>query len=116
MVRVIQQLVRDGRRVVVWMADDGRRQMLDDYLWTFDKRSFLAHEVWSPEQGEVAVPVVLVGEPANPNRADVMVVGDELPDEAWAASFEELHDFIPNGDSERERWWQSHVPDDAPSR
>ncbi len=111
LVRVLQQLVGDGRRVVVWMADDGRRQMLDDYLWTFDKGSFIAHELWSREQGEVDVPVALVGEPANPNRADVLVVGDELPDDAWAVTFDEVHDFIPAGDTDREQWWQHHVPD-----
>jgi hypothetical protein len=41
--------------------------------------------------------VVLVGEPANPNRAEVLVVGDEPPAGDWMMRFEEVHDLIPEG-------------------
>lgn len=105
---VVERLQREGIRVVVWVADEGRRQILDDYLWTFDKLAFVPHLLWTAGLGDVDDPVVLVGEPANPNRATVLVVGDELPPGAWAASFDEVHDLIePGSGGERRRaFWE----------
>ncbi len=106
--QLLDRLQRGGVRVVVWVADEGRRQILDDYLWTYEKLAFVPHLLWSPQLGEVADPVVLVGEPANPNRATVLIVGDELPPGKWAAEFAEVHDLIgPGEDGERRRaFWE----------
>ncbi len=95
---LLERLYSDRRRVVVWVEDDGRRQILDDYLWTFEKLSFLPHVLWAPELGEVDDPIVLVGEAANPNRASTLVVGDGLPQGKWAASFDFVHDLVPPGE------------------
>ena len=106
--RLIESLAADGHRLIVWVADEGRRQIFDDWLWTFDKLSFVPHALWQPSLGEVEDPVVLVGEPGNPNRATVLVVGDELPPGHWLRDFEEVHDLIPPGDGggERRAWWE----------
>ena len=106
--RLIESLAADGHRLVVWVADDGRRQVFDDWLWTFDKLAFIPHSLWQPSLGTVEDPVVLLGEPGNPNAATVLVIGDELPDEGWARGFDEIHDFVPPGDGggERRAWWQ----------
>lgn len=106
--RLIESLAADGRRLIVWVADEGRRQIFDDWLWTFDKLAFVPHSLWQPSLGKVADPVVLVGEPGNPNCATVLVVGDDPPPEDWARGFDEIHDLIEPGDpgEERRRWWQ----------
>jgi DNA polymerase-3 subunit chi len=110
---LLDRIHRSGARVVVWVADEGRRQILDDYLWTYEKLAFVPHLLWNPQLGGVEDPVVLVGEPANPNRAAVLVVGDELPPGDWAAGFDEVHDLIaPGDDGDRrrafwEQWQQS---------
>ena len=104
---LLGEIYKNRVRAVVWVADEGRRQILDDYLWTFQKLAFLPHAIWNPSLGDVDEPVVLVGEPANPNRATVLLVGDELPPGGWAATFEEVHDFIepgPVGDDRRSFW------------
>ena len=108
---LLSRLHEARARVVVWVADEGRRQILDEYLWTFQKLAFLPHSLWGPEQGEVEEGMVLVGEPANPNHATVLVVGDEPPPGPWAATFEEVHDLIPparTGEERRAFWsrWQ----------
>jgi DNA polymerase-3 subunit chi len=104
---LLGRLYGEGQRIVVWVEDEGRRQILDDYLWSFEKLSFLPHLLWGPELGEVEDPIVLVGEPANPNRAATLVVGDGLPPGGWAAAFDSVHDFIPPGDegADREEFW-----------
>lgn len=106
---LLERLHGARKRIVVWVADEGRRQILDDYLWTFRKLAFVPHAVWSPSLGEVDDPVVLVGEPANPNGASVLVVGDEPPPAAWVATFEEIHDLIAPGTDGEERtaFWKS---------
>lgn len=115
LVRLVEAMVSDGRRVVVWVADEGRRQILDNYLWTFSKLSFVPHALWQPAMGEVDEPVVLTGEPGNPNRATAMVIGDELPPGKWASGFDEVHDFIPPGadGDERRKWWQEWGDDES---
>jgi DNA polymerase-3 subunit chi len=105
---LLEKLYKQRRRVVVWVGDEGRLQILDDYLWSFRRLSFVPHAVWSPELGDLDEPVVLLAEPANPNRAEVMVVGDDPPPGDWAATFDEVHDLVPPGDGgeERRRFWQ----------
>ena len=107
--RLIEALAAERRRVVVWVVDEGRRQIFDDWLWTFDTQSFVPHLAWQSRLGDVDDPVVLVGEPANPNRASVLVIGDELPPADWARTFDEVHDLIPPGSEgeDRRRWWTS---------
>jgi DNA polymerase IIIc chi subunit len=109
---LLSRLYEARARVVVWVADEGRRQILDDYLWTFQKLAFLPHVLWGPNLGEVDEAVVLVGEPTNPNRATVLVVGDDPPPGAWAATFDEIHDLITpdeSGEKRRTFWdrWQN---------
>jgi len=113
---LVEELYVAGRRMVVWVADEGRRQVLDEWLWTFRKLAFVPHVAWEPALGEVTEPVVLVGEPANPNGADLMVVGDDLPPAEWAAGFAEVHDLIPpgaDGDGRRAFWssWRGRHTD-----
>jgi DNA polymerase IIIc chi subunit len=106
--RLVESMAADGHRLIVWVADEGRRQIFDDWLWTFSKLSFVPHSVWQPSLGEVDDPVVLLGEPGNPNRATALVIGDDLPPEDWARGFDEVHDLIPPGPDgvERRAWWQ----------
>lgn len=105
--RLLTHLHEQGARVVVWVADEGRRQILDDYLWTFEKLAFLPHVLWSPALGDVDDPIVLVGEEVNPNQASMLVVGDDLPEGAWAATFEVVHDLVgtdEEGVARRDFW------------
>lgn len=113
---LLGSLYREGRRIVVWVEDEGRRQILDDYLWTFEKLAFLPHILWAPELGDVEDPIVLVGTPANPNRATTLVVGDELPPGAWAATFELVHDLIPPDDDgpPRMAFWDRWKSENSP--
>ncbi len=106
-VREVERLYAEGRKIVVWAADDRLRTVLDEYLWTYEELAFVPHSVWTKEMGEVIDPVVLVGQEANPNGAEALVVADELPPEEWVSTFDEVHDFIPPGDEgvEREAWW-----------
>lgn len=107
LVALLGEIYKTRARVVVWVADEGRRQILDDYLWTYQKLAFLPHTLWNQSMGDVDEPIVLVGETANPNRATILLVGDELPPGDWVASFEEVHDFIEPGTAgeERQRRW-----------
>ncbi len=104
---LVEELFLAGSRVVVWVADDGRRDVLDDYLWTFRQLSFVPHCQWTPGMEPIDEPIVLVGEAADPAGARVLVIGDEIPPIDWVLRFDEVHDLIPpgaEGVSRTERW------------
>ncbi|MDD5562221.1 MAG: DNA polymerase III subunit chi [Thermoanaerobaculaceae bacterium] len=91
--RLVEQLYRSGKRVVVWIADGSRAGVLDEYLWTFAQSSFVPHALWDGS-AELDDPVVIVsGTLANPNNAAALVVGDRLPDPAAARGWPEVHDL-----------------------
>lgn len=106
-VREVERLYKEGRRTVIWVADDRLRTVLDEYLWTYEQLAFIPHIVWTEDLGEVVDPVVLLASEANPNEAEALVVADDLPPEGWVSNFDEVHDFIPPGDEgvERQAWW-----------
>ena len=106
--RLVESLAAAQQRVVVWVADEGRRKIFDDWLWTFDRLAFVPHGLWQPSMGDSDDPVVLLGDEGAPNGATVLVVGDDLPPADWARSFDEVHDFIPPGPAgdERREWWR----------
>jgi DNA polymerase-3 subunit chi len=116
--RLIESLAAEGHRMVVWVADEGRRKIFDDWLWTFDKGSFVPHSMWEVAMGEVEEPVILSGDEGNPNRATVLVVGDDLPPADWARGFDEVHDLIPPGDvgADRRAWWRQWDEGDEEAR
>jgi DNA polymerase-3 subunit chi len=92
---------------VVWVEDESRAAILDDYLWTFDRLSFVPHAIAADGVNASDEPVVLVTTPVNPNRAEVLVVADGLPPLDWAAGFAEVHDLLPPGaagDERRSHW------------
>ncbi|NOZ79912.1 MAG: DNA polymerase III subunit chi [Acidobacteria bacterium] len=106
--QTVEELYTAGRRLVVWVADEGRRQVLDEYLWSFRKLSFIPHVIWTDQAESPPEPVVLAGERVNPPGADTLVVGDDIPPLEWVESFEEVHDFIPPDEAgeERTRRWR----------
>jgi DNA polymerase-3 subunit chi len=109
--RLVERLYKERRRLIVWVSDEGRLQILDDFLWTYQKLAFVPHAVWTPSLGDLDEPVVITAAATNPSGAEVLVVGDGLPPGEWAAAFSEIHDLIPpgsKGDRRREFWsqWQ----------
>ena len=98
----------ERRRVVVWVSDEGRLRILDEFLWTSDKLSFLPHAAWVEGADVADEPVVLVCRPVNPNRAEVLLVGDGLPPLEWATGFDEVHDLVEPGEpgDKRRAYWQ----------
>jgi DNA polymerase-3 subunit chi len=104
---LVERIYKTRRPLIIWVADEGRLQILDDFLWTYNKLAFVPHAVWSPAVGELDEPVVITSQPANPNASEVLVVGDGLPPDDWAAGFGEVHDLIPPGDEgdRRRAFW-----------
>ena len=105
--RLTEGLYRAGKRVTVWVADGGRAAVFDQYLWTFAQSSFVPHTLWDGAS-ELDDPVAIVtGTLSNPNRGDVLVIGDTLADPASARGWAEVHDLAgaaPEDAGKREAW------------
>lgn len=91
--RLVESLVDAGRRVVVWVSDEGRARVLDDYLWTFSQSSFVPHAFVTSGKACDDAAVIVSGVLENPNGADTLVVVDRLVEFAGGDDFDEVHDL-----------------------
>lgn len=64
-----------GWRVLLWGGEMARLDHLDRALWTYDDASFLAHGLAGGEN-DSSQPVLLTGDGANGNGAQVLVMID----------------------------------------
>jgi DNA polymerase-3 subunit chi len=72
---LLEKSVERGWKVVVQTGLEGRRDFLDDHLWTFRDDSFLAHGTDAAPMAEDQ-PVLLTATQDNPNAASVRFVVD----------------------------------------
>lgn len=108
--RLVEGLYLEGQRVVVWVADDRKAKMFDEYLWTFADEAFVPHALWTGSQpiGEEPV-LVCSGSLVNPHGATVLVLLDPPQELEGLAPFEEVHDFITTlpADAGRGEAWRA---------
>lgn len=98
---LVERLYLAGRKVVIWVAEPGRAEILDQYLWTFSQPSFVPHCLGDGSHLWESEPVVIVtGEFQPPPGADALVLVDRLPDPAAASFFPEVHDLDAGGDDD----------------
>ncbi|MCS7181501.1 MAG: DNA polymerase III subunit chi [Thermoanaerobaculum sp.] len=102
--RLVERLYLKGHRVVVWLQDQGRAVIFDQYLWTFSDTSFVPHRL-AMDQKAVEEPVAIVaGELYNPNGADHLVVLEAPKNLKQVHDFAVVHDLLVAGEERRERW------------
>ena len=82
-----------GQRVVVLAADSRQAEALDNELWSFRPDSFLPHAL-AGAADQAQEPVLIATEPANPNRAEVLVMAQAL-EEPPLEEFGHLVEFVP---------------------
>jgi DNA polymerase III subunit chi len=72
---LLEKSVERGWRVAVQLKDVARRDLLDQYLWTFREDSFLPH---GTDEGDLAAnqPVLLTVSKGNANAATVRFIVD----------------------------------------
>lgn len=91
--RLVEGLYLAGRRVQVWLADERKAAIFDEYLWTFADEAFVPHARWG-DGGEVEEPVVVTsGSLRRVAEAHVLVLLDPPDRVENLAPFEEVHDF-----------------------
>jgi DNA polymerase-3 subunit chi len=98
--RLAEKAVDHGLRVYLQTASIAEAQRLDELLWTFSDRSFLAHEIGaSPSHPKV---MVLLGEgEAPPDYRQVLInLTDRLPSNLEA--YERIAEIV-DVDAERKR-------------
>ena len=71
-VREVERLYAEGRKTVVWGADDRLRTMLDEYLWTYEQLAFRALEQggWMLNEKEWADPLATLEKLSRLRKAD----------------------------------------------
>ncbi|MFO7812691.1 MAG: DNA polymerase III subunit chi [Pelovirga sp.] len=86
-----------GQRVLVVVADDGMATVLDRYLWTWQKDSFLPHKVMYTVDEPCDEAVVISTVEFNPNKATVLICATACsPD--FLKSFQKVYDFAETYD------------------
>jgi DNA polymerase-3 subunit chi len=78
--RLAEKAWLQSQRVLLLTSGSAEAQALDEMLWTFRDRSFVPHEIYSPDRGSRAS--VLISEHARvPGDADVLInLREEVPE------------------------------------
>ena len=71
---LISKALEKGHRIVVKLRNAKEVEDMDGHLWTYNANSFLPHGSAKTGSGE-AQPVWLTAADENPNKADVLIVG-----------------------------------------
>jgi DNA polymerase-3 subunit chi len=100
--RLIEKAVDLDHRVYVQLASATDAQRLDELLWTFSDRSFLAHEQWDGSAEAHALVKVLLGERPGPRSHRQLLVNfsGAVPDEL--ESYARIAEIVDT-DPERKR-------------
>lgn len=100
--RLAEKAVDHGHRVYVQTSSLAEAQRLDELLWTFSDRSFLAHEIANGATPSHPKVMVLVGEgDAPPDYRQVLInLTDRLPSNLEA--YERIAEIV-DVDAERKR-------------
>lgn len=104
---LISKALENGHRLVVRLKDERQVAQLNERLWTFRPDSFLPHG--SAKEGQAdRQPVWLTHGNDNPNKADVLIVGQGAAS-AFGGEITLCCEMLDGGDAEavqaaRERW------------
>jgi DNA polymerase-3 subunit chi len=100
--RLAEKAVEQGKRVYVQTANQADAQRLDDLLWTFNDRSFLAHEIVNGGAPSHARVMVTLGDgPAPADYRQLLInLTDDLPPDP--GSYERIAEIV-DADPERKR-------------
>jgi DNA polymerase III subunit chi len=100
--RLAEKAVDQGMRVYIQTSSLGEAQRLDELLWTFSDRSFLAHELASDGAPTHPKVMVLLGETEAPAayRQVLINLTDRLP--GSLESFDRIAEIV-DVDAERKR-------------
>jgi DNA polymerase III subunit chi len=104
--RLAEQAVDVGQRVFIRAthADDAKR--IDDLLWTFGDRSFLPHEMATPESPSHARVRILIGNEPPADFRDLLInLSADTPTEI--ASLPRIAELVP-ADPDRKRLAREH--------
>jgi DNA polymerase III subunit chi len=70
--RILEQALKEGRRVLVRTASDEMAAALNERLWTYDDASFLPHGA-AGDGDPASQPIFLTSEADNPSGATMLV-------------------------------------------
>ena len=100
--RLAEKAVDQGQRVYMQTASTADAQRLDELLWTFSDRSFLAHEIASGDSPSHERVMVMLGEQDAPltHRQVLINLADRLPSDI--AAYGRIAEIV-DADGERKR-------------
>lgn len=73
--RIAEQHLQEGKRILVIVEDENQGVTLDRFMWSWDKEAFVPHVYDNGAVDCLDEPVVIANREVNPNRADVLIMG-----------------------------------------
>ena len=90
--RLAQKYLLQGMRVLISVDDENQGVTLDQFMWSWNKDSFVPHVYDNGAVDCLDEPVVIVSKEVNPNGANVLIMGRPLSLE-FVRRFEIVIDF-----------------------
>lgn len=90
--KLVEKIYSLKHKIVIYCQDSSSVQVIDDLLWNYSTKTFLAHATNLDPKGE-SQPIYITDKQENPNNADILIsIGNDIPD--FYQSFERYIDIF----------------------
>ncbi len=96
---ITEKLYLKGRRVIIYVKDEGEAEQLDRMLWVWKQESFVPHALSSGEETTEEA-VIISTQASTPTEFDTLILYDALPIEN-IQTFRQIIDFAELYQKER---------------
>jgi len=101
-----EEYFNQGKRVLIVVKDQEQGQILDRFMWTWRKTSFIPHALFGEEEDCATVPVIISTDHRRDFSASILIMAAPCPVDfircfEQACDFAELYDSTLHQDSRR---------------
>lgn len=90
---IVENNYKNGKKTVIFTADEERANYIDRFLWVFKQESFIPHKIFKYKEEETLESVAIVLEEFNPIDADKVIL-DAPASLDFVKNFQEVYDFV----------------------
>ncbi len=105
MAPLLQKILEDKKKVLIYSKNAELLKQIDDGLWSFSKTKFLPHATKFEKSDPIKNPIFLTDSEENENQAEFLIMLDQTSDD-FAKNFTKIFHFFDNNNlAEAKKLW-----------